>query len=88
MVAFRATVLSNRAAAKLSMGGDLGDCVADCTAALALEPANLKALLRRAMAREQMDKFKDAAHDFYAVLQLDRASTLAQHGLARVVAVR
>jgi Flp pilus assembly protein TadD len=72
--ALRAVLLSNRAAAKLSAGADLSDCVADCTAALRCDPDNLKAYMRRAMASEQLEKCDDASLFIHSSAQLSQSS--------------
>ena len=48
----RATLLSNRAAAKLKLGEDLEGVVRDCTTVLGLEDSNKKARFRRAEVRQ------------------------------------
>ncbi len=72
----------------MSLGGDLPDCITDCNTAIELDKKNVKAFLRRAMAREQLEKFKQAAVDFSEVLQLDPGMDMAVQGFHRVVKVR
>jgi hypothetical protein len=43
-------------------------CVDDSTAALELQPNYTKVTLRRAVAREKLEKYEDALEDFRAVL--------------------
>jgi sperm-associated antigen 1 len=49
------TLYSNRAACLLKVG-DCQGCIIDCDSALALCPGTAKALLRRAMAYETLEK--------------------------------
>ena len=45
--------------------------VADTTAALELDPAYVKALIRRATAHTALDDFRSALADYEAVLEID-----------------
>lgn len=44
-------------------------CIDDATEALALQPDYTKVTLRRAIAREKLDKFEEALEDFRTVLE-------------------
>lgn len=63
-------IYSNRAACH-AQGGNHRQVVADCNAALALEPTAIKALMRRSHALESLEKFGPALDDMKAVLKLD-----------------
>jgi len=68
----RAVVLSNRAQCHLKVGSPeaLARAVADCSAALTLQPAFLKAQFRRAAALEALRDHRAAIADYRAVLKL------------------
>ena len=51
-----AQVYSNRAACKTKIG-DCSGCIEDCSRSLALTPHQLKALMRRAVAYEHLEKY-------------------------------
>uniref|UniRef100_A0A8C3K976 Sperm-associated antigen 1 n=2 Tax=Neoaves TaxID=3078114 RepID=A0A8C3K976_9CHAR len=61
---------SNRAACYLKEG-NCSDCIQDCNRALELQPFSLKPLLRRAMANESMERYRQAYVDYKIVLQID-----------------
>lgn len=63
-------IYSNRAACH-SQGGNHRQVVADCNAALALDPTAIKALMRRSHALECLEKFGPALDDMKTVLKLD-----------------
>jgi len=63
-------IYSNRAACH-AQGGNHRQVVADCNAALALEPTAIKALMRRSHALESLEKFEPALDDMKTVLKLD-----------------
>ena len=65
--------LANRAMARLKLGS-FAEAEADCTAALALEPAYVKAYSRRGTARRQQGRPLPAALDFEAALRLEPTS--------------
>lgn len=79
----RATLLSNRAQALLRTD-EHAAAVEDCTAALALDPTNIKALFRRAAAMEAMGAKKDAIQDYQRVLEIDAAVVDARKALVRL----
>lgn len=76
-------LLNNRAACMLKLGNPRA-CAEDCNKALAIDSENLKALLRRAVANEQRERYADAKKDYQAVIQKAPATAQAQQGLARV----
>ncbi|CAB1321402.1 unnamed protein product, partial [Coregonus sp. 'balchen'] len=61
---------SNRAACYLK-DGNSSECIQDCTRSLELQPFSLKPLLRRAMAYETMERYRQAYVDYKTVLQID-----------------
>jgi tetratricopeptide (TPR) repeat protein len=63
-------IYSNRAACH-AQGGNHRQVVADCNAALALEPTAIKALMRRSHALESLEKFESALDDMKTVLKID-----------------
>ena len=66
----RAALLNNRALASLH-AGDVGGSIADASAVLELEPGNVKALMRRAMAHVQLQEHDRAVADYTAALRHD-----------------
>ena len=71
----RAALLNNRALASLH-AGDVGGSIADASAVLELEPGNVKALMRRAMAHVQLQEHDRAVADYTAALRRDRLASL------------
>lgn len=78
-----ATALNNRAMARLR-AGDAAGASADCDAVLADDPRNVKALLRRAAAREELGRPQPALEDLRQVLQLQPQNKEAQQGVERL----
>ncbi|KAK3572207.1 hypothetical protein QTP86_026064 [Hemibagrus guttatus] len=68
----------NRAACFLKMG-QCFECVSDCYRALHLKPFSVKALLRRAMAFETLEKFRLAYVDYRTVQQIHNTHSVQQH---------
>ncbi|XP_053095371.1 sperm-associated antigen 1 isoform X2 [Pangasianodon hypophthalmus] len=68
----------NRAACFLKMG-QCTECVSDCCRALQLKPFGVKALLRRAMAFETLEKFRLAYVDYRTVQQTHNTHSVQQH---------
>ena len=66
----RAVFYANRAAC-YSKVGEHAEVVQDCNAALALQPDYVKALVRRAQARESLEEFHEALEDMKRVAELD-----------------
>ncbi|XP_039592350.1 sperm-associated antigen 1-like isoform X1 [Polypterus senegalus] len=74
---------SNRAACFLK-NGNCADCIEDCTRALALQPFTVKPLLRRAMAFESMERYRQAYVDYKTVLQIDSGIQAANTSVNRL----
>ncbi|KFQ38862.1 Sperm-associated antigen 1, partial [Mesitornis unicolor] len=74
---------SNRAACYLKEG-NCSDCVQDCNRALELQPFSLKPLLRRAMANESMERYRQAYIDYKTVLQIDSSIQAANDSANRI----
>ncbi|XP_061615502.1 sperm-associated antigen 1A isoform X3 [Phyllopteryx taeniolatus] len=77
---------TNRAACYLK-DGNSADCIEDCTKALQLQPYHLKALLRRAMAYESLERYRRAYADYKTVLQMDTGVQAAHDSVHRVAGV-
>ncbi|XP_010212093.1 PREDICTED: sperm-associated antigen 1, partial [Tinamus guttatus] len=74
---------SNRAACYLKEG-NCSDCIQDCNRALELQPFSLKPLLRRAMAHESMERYRQAYVDYKTVLQIDSSIQAANDSVNRI----
>ncbi|XP_057256545.1 sperm-associated antigen 1 [Pezoporus wallicus] len=74
---------SNRAACYLKEG-NCSDCIQDCNRALELQPFSLKPLLRRAMANECMERYRQAYIDYKTVLQIDSSIQAANDSANRI----
>ena len=74
---------SNRAMAQLKLG-DFKAAEEDCTLALALDPRNVKALLRRGTARSFEQVYDEALSDYQAVLRLEPNNRDARAEVARM----
>ncbi|KFP50911.1 Sperm-associated antigen 1, partial [Cathartes aura] len=74
---------SNRAACYLKEG-NCSDCIQDCNRALELQPFSLKPLLRRAMANESMERYRQAYVDYKTVLQIDSSIQAANDSANRI----
>ncbi|KFV07123.1 Sperm-associated antigen 1, partial [Tauraco erythrolophus] len=74
---------SNRAACYLKEG-NCNDCIQDCNRALELQPFSLKPLLRRAMANESMERYRQAYIDYKTVLQIDSSIQAANDSANRI----
>jgi len=61
-----------------------GKVVADCTAALNINPMSVKALLRRGIALESMEKMRQALDDFRKVMVLDPRNQTAITASSRI----
>ncbi|XP_047145860.1 sperm-associated antigen 1 isoform X2 [Hydra vulgaris] len=67
---------TNRALCFLKMGDEkLPDAISDCKTALNLEPNNVKALFRRALAYKASKCYKEALSDFSALLKIEPKNT-------------
>ncbi|XP_078396151.1 sperm-associated antigen 1-like [Cetorhinus maximus] len=74
---------SNRAACYLK-DGNCTECIKDCTRALELQPFSVKPLLRRAMAYESLERYRQAYVDYKTVLQVDSRIQLANDSINRI----
>ncbi|XP_077207913.1 sperm-associated antigen 1 [Paroedura picta] len=74
---------SNRAACYLKEGNCV-DCIQDCDRALELHPYSLKPLLRRAMAYETMERYRQAYVDYKILLQIDSGIQAAKDSVNRI----
>ncbi|KAM9235591.1 sperm-associated antigen 1 [Leptosomus discolor] len=74
---------SNRAACYLKEG-NCSDCIQDCNRALELQPFSLKPLLRRAMANESMERYRQAYIDYKTALQIDSGIQAANDSANRI----
>ncbi|KFR01740.1 Sperm-associated antigen 1, partial [Nipponia nippon] len=74
---------SNRAACYLKEG-NCSDCIQDCNRALELQPFSLKPLLRRAMANESLERYRQAYVDYKTVLQIDSNIQAANDSANRI----
>ncbi|GCC29023.1 hypothetical protein chiPu_0007459 [Chiloscyllium punctatum] len=74
---------SNRAACYLK-DGNCTECIKDCTRALELQPFSVKPLLRRAMAYESLERYRQAYVDYKTVLQVDSRIQLANDSVNRI----
>ncbi|XP_069710534.1 sperm-associated antigen 1 [Phaenicophaeus curvirostris] len=74
---------SNRAACYLKEG-NCSDCIQDCNRALELQPFSLKPLLRRAVANESMERYRQAYVDYKTVLQIDSSIQAANDSVNRI----
>ncbi|KAM0786970.1 hypothetical protein ACM66B_002388 [Microbotryomycetes sp. NB124-2] len=72
MVPSDPTYWTNCAAARIKIGTDahMSQALADCTVALELDPKNIKALYRRAVAMNHLELFEDALDDLERLLKL------------------
>nr|XP_056710091.1 sperm-associated antigen 1 [Euleptes europaea] len=74
---------SNRAACYLKEGNCV-DCIQDCNRALDLHPYSLKPLLRRAMAYESLERYRQAYVDYKTLLQIDSGIQAANDSVNRI----
>ncbi|XP_034729847.1 sperm-associated antigen 1-like [Etheostoma cragini] len=74
---------SNRAVCYLK-DGNSQECIQDCTRALELQSFSLKPLLRRAMAYESMERYRQAYVDYKTVLQIDTSVQAAHDSVNRI----
>lgn len=76
-------LLNNRAACRLQLGDDRA-CCDDCDQVLSMEPENVKALLRRAMANEHRERYVKALADFQAAARIVPGMPQALEGVSRM----
>lgn len=75
------SLFNNRAICQLK-SGNCSECIKDCDRSLKYS-TNVKALLRRAMANEQLEKYKDAYVDYQLAFSRQRDPTTSQ-AMARI----
>lgn len=83
----RAACLGNRAACAQQLH-EWDAVISDATQALAIKPDNIKVRLRRAIAREAVEKFQGALEDAREILRADprhRQANAIQHSAGRAV---
>ncbi|OAE31034.1 hypothetical protein AXG93_1502s1360 [Marchantia polymorpha subsp. ruderalis] len=76
----RAILYSNRAACYIGLDNS-DSAVKECSKALELNPAYMKALVRRAQAREKLTNYEEAMADWNKVLEVDPGNALARSAL-------
>ncbi|MEE6463442.1 hypothetical protein FKM82_005903 [Ascaphus truei] len=79
----RSILYSNRAACYLK-DGNCTDCIEDCNKALELQPFSIKPLLRRAMANESLERYRQAYVDYKTALQIDSGLQVANDSINRI----
>jgi len=79
----KAAIYNNRAAC-YSQLHHYPEVVKDCTECLAIQPKNIKALIRRGIALEALEKFEKALEDMRAVLAMDPSTQVAQQASNRI----
>jgi len=79
----KSNIYNNRAACYVQLY-EPTKVIADCVEALTLVPMNAKALLRRGLAYESMDKMRLALDDFRKVLSLDPRNSVAITASSRI----
>lgn len=79
----KATLYSNRAAC-YSQFQNWHEMERDCTRCLAIDPKNAKALIRRGLAYEGLEKYKLALADMKAVMEIEPTSMQASQAISRL----
>jgi len=82
-VEFKATCHNNRAAC-YQQYHNYPEVIKDCTECLNLTPGNQKALIRRGLALEGLEKYEKALEDFRAVLDKDSTVAVANQAHHRI----
>jgi len=80
----KADIYCNRAACFVQLY-EPHKVINDCTECLELQPMNVKALLRRGLANESLDKMRLALEDFRKVMSLDPRNTVALQSSSRIM---
>lgn len=80
----KADILCNRAACYVQLY-EPHKVINDCTECLNISPMNVKALLRRGLANESLDKMRLALDDFRKVMSLDPRNTVALQSSSRIM---
>ncbi|XP_022153385.1 tetratricopeptide repeat protein 1 [Momordica charantia] len=60
------------------------DTIKECTKAIELNPAYIKALSRRGEAHEKLENFEEAIHDMKKILELDSSNVQARKAICRL----
>eukprot|EP01065_Artemidia_motanka_P032948 TRINITY_DN39928_c0_g1_i1.p2 TRINITY_DN39928_c0_g1~~TRINITY_DN39928_c0_g1_i1.p2 ORF type:complete len:497 (+),score=180.20 TRINITY_DN39928_c0_g1_i1:94-1491(+) len=81
----RVPCLTNLAAVELALK-DFKGCVESCTKALEVEPSNVKALIRCAKAKNELDQWDAAKADLSRVLEIEPGNADAEKEMAKVKA--
>jgi len=63
---------------------DSAKVIADCTECLTIQPNNLKALIRRGLAYESLEKYKLALEDLQKVQLQDPSVSVAGQAIHRI----
>jgi len=79
----KATLYSNRAAAYQQLQS-YTEVIIDCSEALALQPTNVKALIRRGLAYESKEKWEQARKDMQLALSIEPSAKQASEALVRL----
>jgi len=79
----KATIYSNRAACYVQLY-EPSKVVSDCSECLNIQPNNVKALIRRGLAYESLEKYKLALEDLQKVLQIDPSVKVAIQAVSRI----
>ncbi|KAL9251461.1 Tetratricopeptide repeat protein 1-like protein, partial [Drosera capensis] len=79
----RAMCHANRGICYLKLG-KYEETIKECTKAIELCPAYIKALLRRADAYERLERFEDAIGDYKKILQLEPSNNEARSNILRL----
>uniref|UniRef100_A0A146L4K5 Tetratricopeptide repeat protein 1 n=1 Tax=Lygus hesperus TaxID=30085 RepID=A0A146L4K5_LYGHE len=84
-----ATFHNNKAMAHIK-NGEMDDAIYETTEVLKIEPANLKALLRRSMAYENAKRYDDAIADWNSIASLhpNTHADQASHSIRRLEKIR
>jgi len=80
----KADIYCNRAACYVQLY-EPHKVINDCTECLEIQPMNVKALLRRGLANESLDKMRLALEDFRKVMSLDPRNTVALTSSSRIM---
>ncbi|GAB1860114.1 Tetratricopeptide repeat protein 1 [Camponotus japonicus] len=80
----RSILHANRAAAKAKCQTEKDSAISDCTKAIELNSAYVKAYIRRAQLYEETNKLDEALEDFKKILTFDPNHTEANHAIKRL----
>ncbi|MCL7021669.1 hypothetical protein MKW94_018825 [Papaver nudicaule] len=82
-IEIRSICHANRAACFSNLGR-YEETVKECDRALELNPAYMKALIRRAEAREKLEHFEEAVIDMKKIVELDPSNNQARRSIVRL----